>query len=190
MPFFRQRLRAAAVDTRRIARLIADLGSDEFTKEGQDMLRGWDYSNPIGRSDSSASAAYFNAVWANLVELTFNDELPDDLRADGGDQWMQTVTELLDKPRSPWWDNKLTPGVTEGEAEILRQALVEARLDLTKELGKDPAETIAIFRIPGAWEEEGYKILDRYGVEYADRTTSMWDAAGIAVQKIQGGATA
>ena len=119
--------------------LEVELGSDEFTKEGQDMLRGWDYSNPIGRSDSSASAAYFNAVWANLVELTFNDELPDDLRADGGDQWMQTVTELLDKPRSPWWDNKLTPGVTEGEAEILRQALVEARLDLTKELGKDPA---------------------------------------------------
>ena len=119
--------------------LEVELGSDEFTKEGQDLLRGWDYSNPIGRSDSSASAAYFNAVWANLVELTFNDELPDDLRADGGDQWMQTVTELLDKPRSPWWDNKLTPGVTEGEAEILRQALVEARLDLTKELGKDPA---------------------------------------------------
>ena len=25
------------------------------------------------------------------------------------------------------------------------------------EAGKDPAETIAIFRIPGAWEEEGFK---------------------------------
>ena len=31
-------------------------------------------------------------------------------------------------------------------------------------------------------------ILDKYGVQYADRSTSMWDAAGIAVQKIQGGA--
>jgi penicillin amidase len=122
--------------------LEVDLGSDEFTKEGQDLLRGWDFTNPVGRSDSSASAAYFNAVWSNLVELTFNDELPDDLRANGSDQWMQAVTTLLDKPRSAWWDNKLTPGVTESEAEILRQALVEARLDLTKELGKDP----------GAWE--------------------------------------
>ena len=27
------------------------------------------------------------------------------------------------------------------------------------EAGRDPAETIAIFRIPGAWEDEGFKIL-------------------------------
>ena len=36
----------------------------------------------------------------------------------------------------------------------------------------DPAEKIAIFRIPGAWEEEGFKILEKYGVEYADRSVS------------------
>jgi penicillin amidase len=122
--------------------LDIDLGNDEFTREGQELLRGWDFTNPIGDSDASASAAYFNAVWSNLVDLTFNDELPDDLRADGSDQWMQATITLLDKPRSAWWDNKSTPGVTEGATEMLRQALVEARLDLTKELGKDP----------GAWE--------------------------------------
>ena len=54
------------------------------------------------------------------------------------------------------------------------------------ELGKDPGETIAIFRIPGAWEDEGFKILERYGVEYCDRSVSMWEAAGRAVAKIQG----
>jgi succinyl-CoA synthetase beta subunit/citryl-CoA synthetase large subunit len=53
------------------------------------------------------------------------------------------------------------------------------------ELGKDPGETIAIFRIPGAWEDEGNKILDHYGVEYCDRSVSLWDAAGRAVAKIQ-----
>ena len=121
------------------ALLNVNLGSDQFTKEGQDLLRGWDFSNPIGSSDSSAASAYYNAVWSNLLQLTFNDELPDDLRANGGDQWMQTIVQLLQKPRSPWWDNKLTPGVTEGEAEIIRQAMVEARLQLTKELGKDPS---------------------------------------------------
>ncbi len=52
--------------------------------------------------------------------------------------------------------------------------------------GQGPGETIAIFRIPGAWEEEGFKILDRYGVEYCDRSVSMWEAAGRAVAKIQG----
>jgi hypothetical protein len=54
------------------------------------------------------------------------------------------------------------------------------------ELGYDPAEKIAIFRIPGAWEEEGFKILERYGVEYADRSVSLHEAARRAVEKIQG----
>ncbi|HSD81346.1 MAG TPA: hypothetical protein VLB47_11810, partial [Solirubrobacteraceae bacterium] len=54
------------------------------------------------------------------------------------------------------------------------------------ELGHDPAEKIAIFRIPGAWEEEGFKILERYGVEYADRSVSMHEAARRAVEKIHG----
>jgi len=51
--------------------------------------------------------------------------------------------------------------------------------------GKDPARVIAIFRIPGAWEEEGFKILERYGVEYCDRSVSMYDAAGRAVAKLE-----
>jgi len=50
------------------------------------------------------------------------------------------------------------------------------------ELGKDPAQTVAVFRIPGAWEEEGYKILSRYGIKYCDRTISIDEAARIAVQ--------
>ena len=45
------------------------------------------------------------------------------------------------------------------------------------ELGHDPAEKIAIFRIPGAWEEEGFKILEAYGVPYADRSVSLNEAA-------------
>ena len=54
------------------------------------------------------------------------------------------------------------------------------------EIAMVPGATIAIFRIPGAWEEEGFKILERYGVEYCDRSVSMWEAAGRAVAKIQG----
>ena len=49
------------------------------------------------------------------------------------------------------------------------------------ESGKDPAKAIAVFRIPGAWEGEGFKILARYGVNYCDRTVSMYEAAGRAV---------
>ncbi len=74
--------------------------------------------------------------------------------------------------------------VSNTRVDIVARGVIKACL----ELGKDPAETIAIFRIPGAWEEEGYKILDSYGVEYCDRSVSMWEAAGRAVAKIQGGA--
>ena len=74
--------------------------------------------------------------------------------------------------------------VSNTRVDIVARGVIKACL----ELGKDPAETIAIFRIPGAWEEEGFKILDRYGVEYCDRSVSMHEAAGRAVAKIQGAA--
>ena len=53
------------------------------------------------------------------------------------------------------------------------------------ESGYDPAEKIAIFRIPGSWEEEGFKILEKYGVEYCDRTVPMSEAARRAVEKVR-----
>ena len=52
------------------------------------------------------------------------------------------------------------------------------------ESGFDPAEKIALFRIPGSWEEEGFKILRKYGVEYCDRSVSMDEAARRAVEKL------
>lgn len=52
------------------------------------------------------------------------------------------------------------------------------------ELGLDPKETIAIFRVPGAWEADAFKILEKYGVEYCDRTVSISEAAKRAVEKI------
>ena len=45
--------------------------------------------------------------------------------------------------------------VSNTRVDIVARGVIKACL----ELGKDPAETIAIFRIPGAWEEEGAKIL-------------------------------
>ena len=55
------------------------------------------------------------------------------------------------------------------------------------EAGYDPAEKIAIFRIPGSWESEGFKILRHYGVDYCDRSVSMAEAARRAVAKMGNG---
>ena len=51
----------------------------------------------------------------------------------------------------------------------------------------DENTTSIIFRIPGAWEREGFKILQKYGVEYCDRTVSMSEAARRAVEKLGAG---
>jgi succinyl-CoA synthetase beta subunit/citryl-CoA synthetase large subunit len=72
--------------------------------------------------------------------------------------------------------------VSNTRVDIVARGVIKACL----ELGKDPAETIVVFRIPGAWEDEGAKILERYGIEYCDRSVSMWEAAGRAVDRTQG----
>ena len=76
--------------------------------------------------------------------------------------------------------------VSNTRVDIVARGVTKACL----ELDFDPAEKIAIFRIPGAWEEEGFKILERYGVEYADRSVSLNEAARRAVEKIQGAGAA
>jgi penicillin amidase len=111
---------------------------DDFTAQAQRLLRDWDGSQPADKTRDSASAAYFNAVWKHLLEYTF-DELPPDIAPTGGSRWMIVMEQLLKDPQNAWWDDKTTPGLTEGSGEILKQALVDARLDLARKLGKVPA---------------------------------------------------
>jgi succinyl-CoA synthetase beta subunit len=68
--------------------------------------------------------------------------------------------------------------VSNTRVDIVARGVIKACL----ELGYDPSEKIAIFRIPGAWEEEGFKILEQYGVPYADRSVSLNEAARRAVE--------
>ncbi len=70
--------------------------------------------------------------------------------------------------------------VSNTRVDIVARGVIKACL----ELGFDPAEKIAIFRIPGAWEDEGFKILEKSGVEYCDRSVSMHEAARRAVEKV------
>ncbi|MFP6663972.1 MAG: ATP-grasp domain-containing protein [Deltaproteobacteria bacterium] len=82
------------------------------------------------------------------------------------------------------------PGVT--KIAVMMNVVSNTRVDIVArgvikgcvEAGRDPGEAISIFRIPGAWEDEGFKILAKYNVEYCDRTVSMYEAAGRAVAKL------
>jgi penicillin G amidase len=120
------------------ALLQVDLSSDEFTQQAQTLLGDWDFMQPADKGRSSVRAAYYNAVWMRIIEYTFNDELPQDLQANGGGRYMAAMLTLLKDPTNGWWDDRRTPGLVETRDEILRKALVQARLDLAKHLGKDP----------------------------------------------------
>jgi succinyl-CoA synthetase beta subunit len=84
------------------------------------------------------------------------------------------------------------PGVK--KVAVMMNVVSNTRVDMVArgvikgviESGHDPADKIAIFRIPGSWEQEGFKLLSKYGVEYCDRSVSMYEAAGRAVAKMKG----
>ena len=107
--------------------LDVDAGS-RYYSAGQRLLDDWDFTQP----PDSAAAAYFNAVWRHLLGLTFDDQLPEEVRASGGERWFEVVTRLLDEPGDPWWDDVTTDGVREGRDDVLRAALRAARDELVR----------------------------------------------------------
>ncbi|MGW4160496.1 penicillin acylase family protein [Streptomyces sp. NPDC004788] len=53
--------------------------ADPQVREAQKLLEGWDYK----QEPDSAAAAYFNAVWRNVLKLAFGNKLPKELRVKG-----------------------------------------------------------------------------------------------------------
>ncbi|MGW7047777.1 penicillin acylase family protein [Streptomyces avermitilis] len=53
--------------------------ADKHVREAQKLLEGWDYTQDA----DSAAAAYFNAVWRNVLKLAFGNKLPKELRVQG-----------------------------------------------------------------------------------------------------------
>jgi penicillin G amidase len=157
-----------------VPRLLKIKIGDEYVRDAQDLLKDWNYHQDAG----SAAAAYYNAVWRNLLLRAFGDKLPADLRAegdcqlveqkadatlpddavggkpdlvqecgtreaakaqpDGGDRWMEVVRGMLAQPRNTWWDYTDAYGrLHHGRDVLLRQAMTDARQELTSLLSKD-----------------------------------------------------
>ena len=80
--------------------------------------------------------------------------------------------------------------VAEKAIEIARRTGAQLDLDLVARgvikgmlnRGIDPKNFPVVFRVPGAWEDEGFKILNKYGIKYFDRSHTMDEAAQYIVQ--------
>ena len=102
----------------------------------------------------------------------------------GGNPSVRKVSELTQLILSK-------PGIE--KIAVIMNVVSNTRVDLVARgivkgilaCGRDPAKTIAVFRIPGSWEEEGFKILSKYGVNFYDRRVSIDQAAQIAVKSMQ-----
>ncbi|CAB4871082.1 MAG: hypothetical protein F2799_03650 [Actinobacteria bacterium] len=178
--------------------LLADLGvADEETREARE-------ATPFEIAGEAVDAMDHRGVAGNVTEFDGNLGLVigagggsltlfDAVRAQGGDP--ANYCEIGGNPsvnkacglaklvlQKPGVDKiaVMMSIVSNTRVDIVARGVIKACL----ELNMDPAEKIAIFRIPGAWEDEGFLILDKYGVEYADRSVSLHEAARRAVEKI------
>jgi penicillin amidase len=115
--------------------LHVDLGTVYYSG-GQRLLRHWDDEETV---DSSA-AAYYNAVWHYLLELTFRDQIPASVKIDGGDRWFEVMRRLLREPRNKWWDDVDTEGVRETRDDIIVEAMKDARDQLVELQSRRPAD--------------------------------------------------
>ncbi|MDP9445033.1 MAG: penicillin acylase family protein [Actinomycetota bacterium] len=109
--------------------------AEGYVRAGQRLLAGWAFDQPA----DSAAAAYFNVVWANLLALTFHDQLPEEVWPDGDDRWFEVVRSLLSDPDNAWWDDVDTKGVRETRDDILMAAMTDARYEMTRRQARSPA---------------------------------------------------
>ncbi|NUR10075.1 MAG: penicillin acylase family protein [Nocardioidaceae bacterium] len=108
--------------------LLRTFMPSDYLAGGQRLLQGWSYHETPG----SAAAAYYNAVWKNLLAMTFHDELGQTVWPDGDGRWFEVMRRLLAQPDNPWWDDVNTDGVIEHRDDILAEAMAAARDELVR----------------------------------------------------------
>ncbi|MFV0458582.1 MAG: penicillin acylase family protein [Actinomycetales bacterium] len=106
-----------------------------FVAEAVELLDDWDAT----MDSESPAAAYYNAVWSNLVRETFSDQLPDRVAPDGGPRTYAIMRTMLQEQNNAFWDDVTTPTIIENRDQAISQALANGRFELTSKLGKDPA---------------------------------------------------
>jgi len=121
-----------------IAPLMADaLTAHADTKDMALILAQWDYfDNP-----ELAAPAVFQALYRNFARLVFVDELGEDLTTTMLKDWYfweERLLEMVHKGSSAWFDNVLTPDVTETRDDLIYRAAIEARAELEESCGRNP----------------------------------------------------
>jgi penicillin amidase len=99
------------------------------------LLENWDYQADM----ESPAAAMFEVFWKNLLQITFQDELPEEYMPEGGSRWFEVFANLVEKPDDAWWDIPATTPI-ENRDFIFSMAFAAAVEELEGTLGADPEQ--------------------------------------------------
>lgn len=87
--------------------VVPGLTTSDTDQDAINRLFTWDLQNFSG----SEGAAIWNAVWANMLRLTFHDEMPEDFWPEGNSRWFEVMRQLMDRPSDPFWDDLTTTAI-------------------------------------------------------------------------------
>jgi penicillin amidase len=110
-------------------------GRDGTVIRSQEILAGWDLNNDA----DSAGAAIFEAIWRQLLKLTFHDDFEEDLWPTGGSRWSLAVAGMLEFADLRVWDDSSTPEV-EDRDDMLLAAFLAGVAEVGDLLGGNPDE--------------------------------------------------
>ncbi len=112
---------------------LADLQFDETElAQARDWLLEWDCQCNM----DSAPAALYAQFWASLADNLYNDQLGEEIQAEGDDRDMWATFLLMQEPNNAWWDD-ITSDVVETRDDILVRSFSEGYINTVAALGKN-----------------------------------------------------
>ncbi len=124
----------------RIAPIMAKaLVANRETRDLGGILLNWDHTD----DPDLVGPTVFQSVMRHLAMLTFRDELGDDLSSTMLNTWYfwpERLVAMIEDGNSTWFDNIATTDQVETLTDLIRQAAVEAKTELSDLLGPDPEE--------------------------------------------------
>ncbi len=114
--------------------LLPRLDETGVSNDALSLFDGWNFEQTI----DSAPAAYFNAIWGQMVNRMFNSHIDTELTTTSGDdQFWEVIERIWDDPTNAWWDDPTTTEVEDRNA--MMQVSVDAAVEELSGLqGSDP----------------------------------------------------
>ncbi len=94
---------------------------------------------------------------------------------------VQKLTELLLSKKGIRGVAVITNVLSNTRVDLVARGVIKGMLSK----GIDPSKFPVVFRVPGSWEEEGFKILEKYGIKYFTREHTMDEAAKFIVELLK-----